>query len=40
MPRKTTQKVAIVVVLVNTYKCANFQVPSPISYGDMEGVPE
>ena len=25
---------------VNAYKCAKFQVPSSISYGDMEGVPE
>ena len=27
-------------VRVNAYKCAKFQVPSSISYGDMEGVPE
>ena len=25
------------VVRVNAYKCAKFQVPSSISYGDMEG---
>jgi len=25
---------------VNAYKCAKFQVPISISYGDMEGVPE
>ena len=24
-------------VLVNAYKCAKFQLPSSISYGDMEG---
>jgi len=24
-------------VLVNTYKCAKFQLPSSINYGDMEG---
>ena len=27
-------------VRVNAYKCAKFQVPSSISYGDMEGVPK
>ena len=27
-------------VRVNAYKCAKFQVPSSISYGDMEGIPE
>ena len=27
-------------VRVDAYKCAKFQVPSSISYGDMEGVPE
>ena len=27
-------------VLVNTYKCAKFQLPSSISYSDMEGVPK
>jgi len=26
-----------VLVLVNAYKCAKFQLPSFISYGDMEG---
>jgi len=25
-------------VRVNAYKCAKFQLPSSISYGDMEGV--
>ena len=25
---------------VNAYKCAKFQVPSSISYRDMEGIPE
>jgi len=25
---------------VNAYKCAKFQVPSSISYRDMEGMPE
>ena len=25
---------------VNAYKCAKFQVPSSISYRDMEGVPD
>ena len=29
-----------VLVRVNAYKCAKFQVPSSISYRDMEGVPE
>jgi len=24
-------------VLVNAYKCAKFQLPGSISYGDMEG---
>ena len=24
-------------VLVNAYNCAKFQLPSSISYGDMEG---
>jgi len=24
-------------VLVNAYKCAKFQLPASISYGDMEG---
>ena len=28
------------VVRVNAYKCDKFQVPSSISYGDMEGIPE
>ena len=28
------------IVRVNAYKCAKFQVPSSISYGDMQGVPE
>jgi len=28
------------VVRVNAYKCAKFQVPSSISYRDMEGIPE
>ena len=27
-------------VRVNAYKCARFQVPSSISYRDMEGIPE
>jgi len=27
-------------VRVNAYKCAKFQVPSSISYRDMEGVPD
>ena len=27
-------------VRVNAYKYAKFQVPSSISYGDMEGVPK
>ena len=27
-------------VRVNAYKCAKFQVPSSISYWDMEGVPK
>ena len=27
-------------VRVNAYKCAKFQVPSSISYRDMEGIPE
>ena len=27
-------------VRVNAYKCAIFQVPSSISYRDMEGIPE
>jgi len=27
-------------VRVNAYKCAKFQVPSSISYADMEGVQE
>jgi len=27
-------------VRVNAYKCAKFQLPSSISYGDMEGVPK
>ena len=27
-------------VRVNAYKCAKFQVPSSISYEDVEGVPE
>ena len=27
-------------VRVNAYKCAKFQVPSSISYRDMEGVPK
>ena len=27
-------------VRVNAYKCAQFQVPSSISYRDMEGIPE
>ena len=27
-------------VRVNAYKCAKFQVPSSISYTDMEGIPE
>ena len=27
-------------VHVNAYKCAKFQVPSSISYRDMEGIPE
>jgi len=27
-------------VLVNAYKCAKFQLPSSISYGDMVGVPK
>ena len=27
-------------VRVNAYKCAKFQVPSFISYRDMEGIPE
>jgi len=27
-------------VRVNAYKCAKFQLPSAISYGDMEGVPK
>ena len=26
-------------VRVNAYKCAKFQVPSSISYRDMEGIP-
>ena len=25
---------------VNAYKCAKFQIPSSISYRDMEGIPE
>jgi len=25
------------VLLVNAYNCAKFQLPSSISYGDMEG---
>jgi len=28
------------IVRVNAYKCAKFQLPSSISYGDMEGVPK
>ena len=28
------------IVRVNAYKCAKFQVPSSISYRDMEGFPE
>ena len=28
------------IVRVNAYKCATFQVPSSISYRDMEGIPE
>ena len=31
---------ALVLVIVNAYKCAKFQVPSSISYRDMEGIPE
>ena len=27
-------------VRLNAYKCAEFQVPSSISYRDMEGIPE
>ena len=27
-------------VRVNAYKCAKFQVPSSITYRDMEGIPE
>ena len=27
-------------VRVNAYKCAKFQVPSSISYRDVEGIPE
>ena len=27
-------------VRVNAYKCAKFQIPSSISYRDMEGIPE
>ena len=27
-------------VRVNAYKCAKFQVPSSVSYTDMEGIPE
>jgi len=27
-------------VRVNTYKCVKFQLPSSISYRDMEGVPK
>ena len=27
------------IVRVNAYKCAKFQVPSSISYRDMEGIP-
>jgi len=27
----------IALVLVNAYKCAKFQIPSSISYGDIEG---
>jgi len=27
-------------VLINAYKCAKFQLPSSISFGDMEGVPK
>ena len=27
-------------VRVNAYKCAKFQVPSSISYRDIEGIPE
>ena len=27
-------------VCVNAYKCAKFQVPSSVSYRDMEGIPE
>ena len=29
-----------VLVRLNAYKCATFQLPSSISYGDMEGVPK
>ena len=29
-----------VLVRVNAYKCVKFQVPSSISYSDMEGIPE
>ena len=28
------------IVHINAYKCAKFQLPSSISYGDMEGVPK
>ena len=28
------------IVRVNAYKCAKFQVPSSISYRNMEGIPE
>jgi len=27
-------------VCVNAYKCAKFQLPSSITYGDMEEVPK
>jgi len=28
------------IVLVNAYKCAKFQLPSSISFGDMKGIPK
>ena len=38
--RLTAQLPDGALVRVNAYKCAKFQLPSSISYGDMKGVPK
>ena len=40
VPQRTIFIHGAIVCVLNAYKCAKFQVPSSISYRDMEGIPE